>query len=178
MRTSLVVGMTLLAASFVMMTDSALARRGGIGVRSVGHHRAAVNRPVASHRVAHRRVASHRVAHRPIASHRPANRRIASTLPARRPIASHRPVNRRIASTLPVRPVVRRPAGVVAIRAYPTVRPWYWGRVVAGVTLGTIIAATTVGTAPSPPESSLCWSWTDDSMSQGYWDYCSPPAAE
>jgi hypothetical protein len=54
-------------------------------------------------------------------------------------------------------------------------RPWvrraYFGTVVAGVTLGTIVAASAIPTAPSPD---LCWYWTDSSESQGYWDYCVP----
>jgi hypothetical protein len=168
MRTSFVVGMTLLAAAFVIMTDSAQARRGGVGVRSVGVHRAAVHRPIASHRPVHRPAATHRVAHRTVATNRTVNRRVTSTVSARRAHAATLPVRT-------VRPVRRVPRGVVAIRPYPTVRPWYWGRVVAGVTVGTIVAATVVGTAPYAPDPSLCWSWTDDSKAQGYWDYCSPP---
>jgi hypothetical protein len=54
-----------------------------------------------------------------------------------------------------------------------TVRPWvrqpYFGTVVAGVTLGTLIAATT---APTAPASNLCWYWSSSAHTQGYWDYC------
>jgi hypothetical protein len=53
------------------------------------------------------------------------------------------------------------------------VRPWvrqpYFGTVVAGVALGTLIAATAVPVAPAP---NLCWYWTNPSQTQGYWDYC------
>jgi hypothetical protein len=53
------------------------------------------------------------------------------------------------------------------------VRPWarrsYFGTVVAGVTLGTLIAVTA---APPPPASNLCWYWTTPAHNQGYWDYC------
>ena len=56
------------------------------------------------------------------------------------------------------------------------VRPWivrpYYGAVVAGVTLGTIVVASAVPPAPSP---TLCWYWADPSQSKGYWDYCKPP---
>jgi len=53
------------------------------------------------------------------------------------------------------------------------VRTWtrrpYYGTVVAGVTLGTIIAASTV---PAAPADNLCWYWSNSSHSKGYWDYC------
>ena len=56
-------------------------------------------------------------------------------------------------------------------RAY--VRGWnrrpYYGRVVAGVALGTIIAASV---APRPPSDEVCWYWTNASKTRGYWDYC------
>jgi hypothetical protein len=46
------------------------------------------------------------------------------------------------------------------------VRPWssraWYGSVVAGVTLGTII-------------DTLCWFWIDASQTRGYWDWCVPP---
>jgi len=76
---------------------------------------------------------------------------------------------------------VRGPAGAVAVRpgyggaAYVGgVRPWvratYYGAVVAGVTIGTMIAVTAVPPAPSP---ALCWYWASPAQNQGYWDYCS-----
>jgi hypothetical protein len=53
------------------------------------------------------------------------------------------------------------------------VRGWsrrpHFGTVVAGVTLGTIIAASAV---PIAPASNLCWYWTDSSFRRGYWDFC------
>lgn len=64
-------------------------------------------------------------------------------------------VNRRVVR--PVRPWVRH--------------PWF-GTVVAGVTIGTIVAATAVPPAPAP---NLCWFWADSSNTRGYWDYCTPP---
>jgi hypothetical protein len=73
-----------------------------------------------------------------------------------------------------VRPgVAVRPAAarVWPVRAWVR-RPWF-GTVVAGVTLGAIVYATTVGVAPAVPAPNLCWYWTDPSYSQGYWSYCS-----
>jgi hypothetical protein len=53
------------------------------------------------------------------------------------------------------------------------VRGWnrrpYYGTVIAGVALGTIIAATV---APRPPANNLCWYWTNPARTHGYWDYC------
>jgi hypothetical protein len=74
--------------------------------------------------------------------------------------------------------VVKGPRGNVGARSVAVVRPvrrWvrrpYYGTVVAGVTLGTIIAATAV---PPAPSSEVCWYWSNSSHSQGYWDYCQP----
>ena len=58
------------------------------------------------------------------------------------------------------------------VRPIPIYRPAYWGSVVAGVTLGTIIVANSVPPAPAPD---LCWYWTTAAQTQGYWDYCTPP---
>ena len=53
------------------------------------------------------------------------------------------------------------------------VRPWvrqpYYGSVFDGVTLGAIVAATTVPTSPS---FDLCWYWSNSSQTRGYWDFC------
>jgi len=53
------------------------------------------------------------------------------------------------------------------------VRPWvaapYYGSLVAGVAIGTVIAATA---APPPPAPQLCWYWSSPAHTQGYWDYC------
>ena len=45
----------------------------------------------------------------------------------------------------------------------------YYGNVIAGVALGTILATTIVRVAPAP---NLCWYWTNTSHNRGYWDYC------
>jgi hypothetical protein len=74
--------------------------------------------------------------------------------------------------------VVKGPRGNVAARRVAVVRPvrpWirrpYYGRVIAGVTLGTVIAAAAV---PPAPSSEVCWYWSNSSHSRGYWDYCQP----
>jgi hypothetical protein len=64
--------------------------------------------------------------------------------------------------------VVNRPVRVWAPRPY-------YGTVIAGVTLGTVVAASTVGVVPPPPGPNLCWFWQDSTMARGYWDYCTPP---
>ena len=83
----------------------------------------------------------------------------------------NRNINRNINRNVNInRNIARVGVGGAAIG---TVRPWvrrpYFGTVVAGVTLGTIIAATTV---PPAPSSDLCWYWSNSSRTRGYWDYC------
>jgi hypothetical protein len=60
--------------------------------------------------------------------------------------------------------------------AYWYHRPWvrrpYYGRVIAGVALGTLIAVTAYGVVPRRPAPDLCWYWADPSQTRGYWDYC------
>ena len=57
-----------------------------------------------------------------------------------------------------------------------TVRAWgrrpYYGTIVGGVALGSLIAVTAAPVAPAPD---LCWIWTTPAHTQGYWDYCTPP---
>jgi hypothetical protein len=67
--------------------------------------------------------------------------------------------------------------GAVNVNVHGTsVRPWvqrpYFGTVVGGIALGSVIAATAV---PTPPADNLCWVWTSAEHTQGYWDYCTPP---
>lgn len=57
------------------------------------------------------------------------------------------------------------------------VRPGrYWwprgGAVAAGAALGFVSAATAIAWAGSPPASGMCWYYTNQSRTQGYWDYC------
>ena len=55
-------------------------------------------------------------------------------------------------------------------------RPWYrrpyYGTIIGGIALGSILAVTAYGLAPRPPRPDLCWYWSDEIQSQGYWDYC------
>lgn len=87
--------------------------------------------------------------------------------------------NVRRARTTNVRRVDRRRTNVVNRRVVRPVRPWvrrpWYGRVVAGVALGSVIWATTAGIAPAAPSSDLCWYWSNSSKTRGYWDYCVPP---
>jgi hypothetical protein len=66
--------------------------------------------------------------------------------------------------------------GVVGVRP---VRGWvrrpYYGTIVGGVALGTVIAVTAVGAAPVAPTANMCWFWADASQMRGYWDYCVAP---
>jgi hypothetical protein len=60
---------------------------------------------------------------------------------------------------------------VVVVRPYrPYNKKNYYGRVIGGVALGTVLGAAAYSAmAPAP---GLCWYWADPSMTQGYWDYC------
>jgi hypothetical protein len=53
------------------------------------------------------------------------------------------------------------------------VRPWvaqpYYGTIIDGVPIGTVVAANAVPTARS---FDLCWYWSSTSKTRGYWDYC------
>jgi len=57
----------------------------------------------------------------------------------------------------------------------PYYRPWrardWYGAMFAGVILGTIIAVA-ANTPPPPPSPELCWYWSNNARTQGYWDYC------
>ena len=61
-------------------------------------------------------------------------------------------------------------------RGFVYSRPWvrrpYYGRVVAGVVLGTIVTVAAVGMIPRRPAPDLCWYWADPYRNRGYWDYC------
>jgi len=78
---------------------------------------------------------------------------------------------------------VRGARGNVAVRGGAVmvrpVRPWvhrpYYGTIVGGIAIGTIIAATAAGVVPVAPSSDLCWYWTGSGHTRGYWDYCSGP---
>ena len=61
-------------------------------------------------------------------------------------------------------------------RPYWGHRTWarrpYYGTVIAGVVLGTIVTVAAVGMIPRRPAPDLCWYWADPYQSRGYWDYC------
>lgn len=50
-------------------------------------------------------------------------------------------------------------------------RKKHFGRIVAGVALGTIVV-TAANAAPRRPTDDLCWYWANNSRTRGYWDYC------
>jgi hypothetical protein len=64
----------------------------------------------------------------------------------------------------------------VVVRPY---RAWYarpyYGAVIAGVTLGTIVLVSTPRVVPVAPAPNLCWFWSNQEQLNGYWDYCTPP---
>ena len=93
--------------------------------------------------------------------------------------ARHHLVNRHV-RPVPHRPPPRhvhhtRTVVVAPVRAVPAVRPAYWGSVVAGVTIGAVVTAAAVNSAPRAPSPDLCWFWTDSSRTRGYWNYCVAP---
>jgi hypothetical protein len=87
--------------------------------------------------------------------------------PGRRPVAGRPNVNRN--TNVNVR---RTNVNVVArpVRAWGA-RPYY-GTIVGGVALGTVIAVAAANAAPAAPAPGLCWYWSDSSRTRGYWDYC------
>jgi hypothetical protein len=52
------------------------------------------------------------------------------------------------------------------------VRRRHAGRVVAGIVLGSILRAPVRGRPPARPGRDLCWYWTDEWRSRGYWYSC------
>ncbi len=98
---------------------------------------------------------SHGSAHRSVHRH-----------PIHRPV--HRPPVYRHPAHRPVHPVYRG-----GVWARPT---WYqWspgGAVAAGAAIGFVTAATAAAWAGAPPQSGLCWYYTDPGRRQGFWDQC------
>lgn len=90
-------------------------------------------------------------------------------------------VNRNVNKNVNVNRNVNRNVSVNR-RANVVVRPvrvWaprpYYGTIIGGIALGTIIVASAAGTAPAAPGPNMCWFWVDSAQVQGYWDYCTPP---
>jgi hypothetical protein len=46
-----------------------------------------------------------------------------------------------------------------------------FGRFVGGIILGTIII-TAAGVVPPRPSPDVCWRWSNNTRTRGYWDYC------
>ena len=82
------------------------------------------------------------------------------------------------------RTVAVGPRGNVAVRSTTAVagrggwaRPgWYgWprgGAIAAGAAIGVVTAATAAAWAGAAPAPGMCWYYTDQSRTQGFWDYC------
>ena len=107
------------------------------------------------------------------AAHRPAHGNVHRNLNANANI--NRNVNRNINRNVNVNRNVHR--AVVAPRAAWVGRPgWYrWpagGAIAAGAALGFVTAATAAAWAGAPPQPGLCWYYTDQSRTQGFWDAC------
>jgi hypothetical protein len=79
----------------------------------------------------------------------------------------------RVAARPQVATVTRHAVAVASTGAVRPVRPWlpqpYYGAVIAGVTLGNVMAASAVPTSPS---FDVCWYWANPSRTEGYWDFC------
>jgi hypothetical protein len=61
----------------------------------------------------------------------------------------------------------------------PYYRPWvarpYYGAIIGGVALGTVIGVSAAYAAPVAPAPNMCWFWADSAGMRGYWDYCVAP---
>lgn len=95
----------------------------------------------------------------------------------RRQVKAHRKTTRRTTVNRNRKVTVRRNTNV-NVNVRRPVRVWvrrpYYGRVVAGVALGTIIVVA-ANSVPASPSSELCWYWSNSSKTRGYWDYCVIP---
>jgi hypothetical protein len=135
-------------------TDFSAARRGG-----GGGARAA--RPGGGGRSVNRSANVNRNVNRNVSRNANVNRNVNRNTNVNRNVNRNVNVNRRTNVVVrPVRPWVHRP---------------YFGTVVGGIALGTIVAASVAGTVPVAPAANMCWYWVDSAQVQGYWDYCTPP---
>jgi hypothetical protein len=90
-------------------------------------------------------------------------------------VARRSPRVRAARRTRPIaRPGVVRPGAIR--RPVVVVRPWrprpHYGRIIAGVALGTIIVVAVARSVPAQPAPNVCWYWVSPSQTDGYWDYC------
>ncbi|RYG99727.1 MAG: hypothetical protein EON58_02825 [Alphaproteobacteria bacterium] len=151
-RTLLAAGALMFTAEGLLLPDTALAAYSVAAPRGPEQSGSGANRPP-----------SRPPTPRPTA--RPPSARPPSRPPTARPPSAHRP--------RPRPPGAHRP-GHRPPHFRPIYRPWhhrpYFGAMVAGVTLGTIIAASTM--PPLPPDPTICWFWANQAMTRGYWDRC------
>jgi hypothetical protein len=118
-----------------------------------------------------------RPVHRPPVHRPPVNRPPAHRPPVHRPPVNRPPVHRPPVHRPPVhRPPVHRPVRP-AWRGGVWARPaWYrWSpgdAIAAGAAIGFVTAATAAAWAGAPPQSGLCWYYTDPGRRQGFWDRC------
>ena len=159
-RTLLLVCSVALVGAVSSPSD-ADARRGARG----GHHHVTVHRNVNRGRHVNRSRNINRSAN--VNRHRNTNKKVNST--RNRNINKNVNVNR----SRDVSRTVNRNVNVGVVRGW-SARP-YFGTVVGGVVLGSIITAAAVGAVPASPDPNVCWFWTDDTRTQGYWTYCNEP---
>ncbi len=72
--------------------------------------------------------------------------------------------------------------GAVAVRRPPVMRGVvvvnprrYWpagGAIAAGAAIGFIAGAAAASVAGTPPQSGMCWYYTDSTKKTGFWDVC------
>lgn len=82
-------------------------------------------------------------------------------------------------------PIVKVPGPIIKKGPGPTVKyvpvyktyhkRRYYGRVFAGVVIGTIVAASAYYALSTPPDPDLCWYWANPYHTRGYWDFCDEP---
>ena len=65
---------------------------------------------------------------------------------------------------------------VIVHRPYRAwVRRPYYGAIVGGVALGTVVGVGAAYAVPIAPAPNMCWYWSDRTGLYGYWDYCVAP---
>lgn len=82
-------------------------------------------------------------------------------------------VLKKVPPLVKAKPVMKMPAKFVFVK--PHKKHKYYGRLIGGVVLGTILAASVFYAYDLPPEEGLCWYWVNSDRERGYWDYCEPP---
>ena len=144
------------AATSRAITETAALRRGG----KVGTRRGAVRTRHAA--VRHRGVA--------VKSQQAAVKHPGAAARTRHAAVKHRSVAPRrtqVAVGKGAAGAVRTPVVVRPVR--PWIRQPYYGTIIDGVPIGTVVAANAVPTAPS---FDLCWYWSNTPKTRGYWDFC------